>query len=143
MKLKNNKGVTITSILIYVIALTIVVIIVGRITTYFYTNINLVTGNTVANAEYTKFNSYFTDEINIEGNKVADCGITEDGNYYIIFSVSGNQYTFLKECIYMNKIKISKDIENCRFEYDINTEVISVYLKILGKEFYNTYTVYK
>ena len=141
--MKSEKGVTITSVLIYIIALTIVVIIVGRITTYFYTNMNSVTGDTAANAEYTKFNSYFTDEINIEGNKVADCGITEDGNYYIIFSVSGNQYTFLKDGIYMNKTKISDDIEDCRFEYDTSTEVISVYLKILGKDFYNKYTVYK
>ena len=141
--MKSERGVTITSVLIYIIALTVVVIIVGRITTYFYTNMDSVTGNTAANAEYTKFNSYFTDEINIEGNKVADCGISEEGNYYIIFSVSGNQYTFQKDSIYMNKTKIGDDIENCRFEYDTNTEVISVYLKILGKEFYNTYTVAK
>ena len=59
--IKNEKGVTLTSLLIYVLALTVVVIIVGRITTYFYKNMDQVTTNTAAAAEYTKFNSYFTD----------------------------------------------------------------------------------
>lgn len=140
--MKSERGVTITSVLIYIIALTAVVIIIGRITTYFYRNMNSVTVNTAANAEYTKFNSYFTGEINIEGNEVTDCGIS-DGNYYIIFSVSGNQYIFQNDSIYMNKTKISDDIEDCRFEYDTSTKVISVYLKIQENEFYNTYTVAK
>lgn len=141
--MKSEKGVTITSVLIYIIALTVVVIIIGRITTYFYTNMNFVTGNTAASAEYTKFNSYFTDEINIEGNTVVDCGKTEEGNSYIIFSVSGNQYIFQKDSIYMNKTKISDDIENCEFSYDSNTQVITVNLIIKGNNFQNTYTVVK
>ena len=39
--MKSEKGVTLTSIMIYVVALTIVVGIVGRITTYFYKNIQI------------------------------------------------------------------------------------------------------
>lgn len=141
--MKSERGVTITSVLIYIIALTAVVFIVGRITTYFYKNMNTVTGNAVANAEYTKFNSYFTDEINIEGNRVVECDLTDEGNSYIIFSVSGNQYTFQNNSIYRNKTKISDDVEDCTFGYDSSTEVISVYLKIQGNEFYNTYTIVK
>ena len=143
--MKSERGVTITSVLIYIIALTVVVIIIGRITTYFYKNMNFVTGNTTANAEYTKFNSYFTSEINIEGNKVIDCGLTDEGNSYIIFSVSENQYIFQKtsNSIYRNKTKISDDIEDCKFGYDSSTGVISVKLVIKGNTFNNTFTVAK
>ena len=50
--IKNERGVTLTSVLIYVLALTVIVIIVGRITTYFYKNMNQVSTNTAAAAEY-------------------------------------------------------------------------------------------
>lgn len=148
--MKSERGVTITSVLIYIIALTAVVILIGRITTYFYRNMNSVTENTAADAEYTKFNSYLTDEINIEGNTVIACGTTEEGNNYIIFSETENQYTYQKNkddsqkgSIYRNKTKISTDIEECEFKYDETTEVITVNLKILGKTYNNTYTIAK
>lgn len=141
--MKSERGVTITSVLIYIIALTAVVIIIGRITTYFYGNMTSVTENTVADAEYTKFNSYFTDEINIEGNTVLDCGTTEEGNNYIIFSETENQYIFMNGNIYRNKTKISQDIEKCEFKYEVSSEVITVKLTILGKDYNNTYTIAK
>ena len=49
--IKNERGVTLTSVLIYVLALTVIVIIVGRITTYFYKNMNQVSTNTAAAEE--------------------------------------------------------------------------------------------
>lgn len=141
--MKSESGVTITSVLIYIIALTAVVIIIGRITTYFYGNMNSITQNTVADAEYTKFNSYFTDEINIEGNSVVECGTTDQQSNYIIFSKTENQYTYQNGSIYRNKTKISNDISKCVFEYDEISEVITVKLTILGKDYNNTYTIAK
>ena len=134
--IKNERGVTLTSVLIYVLALTVIVIIVGRITTYFYKNMNQVSTNTAAAAEYVKFNSYFTNEINIEGNYVDLCE-----SDVIIFSKSENQYTFKNNGIYMNKIKICKDIDSCKFSYNEETKEISVQLKIYGKDYNTTYTV--
>ncbi len=136
--LKNERGVTITSVLIYIIALTAVVIIIGRISTYFYRNMDQVTTNTAAAAEYTKFNSYFTDEINIEGNEVE---FWEPN--LIIFSKSENQYTFQGNGIYRNKVKICKDVEACTFSYNEDTKKIDVYLKIYNREYNVTYTVAK
>ena len=136
--LKNERGVTITSVLIYIIALTAVVIIIGRISTYFYRNMDQVTTNTAAAAEYTKFNSYFTDEINIEGNEVE---FWEPN--LIIFSKSENQYTFQGKGIYRNKVKICKDIDACTFSYNEDTKKIDVYLKIYNRDYNVTYTVAK
>lgn len=136
--MKSERGVTITSIMIYVIALTVAVLIIGRITNYFYKNINNVANNTAADAEYTKFNSYFTDEINIEGNDVEVC---EEN--YILFAKTLNQYTFQNGGIYRGKTKVSKDIESCQFAYDETTKEITVNLTIYGKNFNTTYTVTK
>lgn len=136
--MKSEKGVTITSIMIYVIALTVVVLIIGRITTYFYKNIKNVSTNTTADAEYTKFNSYFTDEINIEGNDVEIWS-----KNYIVFSKTENQYTFQNGKIYMNKVNIAKDIEVCEFYYDESTQEIFVNMKIKDKYYSSTYTVVK
>ena len=38
--MKSERGVTITAIMIYVLAFTVVVVIVTRMTTYFYKNVD-------------------------------------------------------------------------------------------------------
>ena len=136
--MKSERGVTITSIIIYVVALTVAVIIISRISTYFYKNVNTVKSNANADAEYTKFNSYFTDEINIEGNEVETC--TKE---YIIFSKSENQYTYKNGSIYVNKIKLCKNVEFLEFYYNEDTKEIFVSMKIDGKYYSGTYTVVK
>lgn len=139
--MKSERGVTLTSIMIYVIALTTTVIVVGAMITYFYKNIKYVSSNTAANAEFTKFNVFFTDDINVEGNNIKTWD-TQDLNY-IVFSKTGNQYTFKDGGIYLNKAKICKDIDTCVFSYDDNTKNIYVDMVIQGKSFSMTYTVVK
>ena len=72
--MKSERGVTLISIIIYVIASTVIVLIVGRIITYFYRNINDYTAENKALSEYIKINTYFTDEINTKGNVVEAFG---------------------------------------------------------------------
>ena len=79
--MKSERGITITSIMIYVIAFTFAVIIIGRMITFFYKNIKDVSKNTDTDGQYTKITSYFTNEINIEKNEVESWG-----KDYIIFS---------------------------------------------------------
>lgn len=134
--MKSERGVTLTSIMIYVIALTVAVLTIGRLITYFYKNINAVDTSSVSDAEYMKFNSYFTDEINIEGNEVDKC----DTNYIIFFKTQ-NQYTFKNGKIYRGKVKICDNIDSCDFNYDETTKIISVDLTIKGKDYSTKYTV--
>ncbi len=136
--MKSEKGVTLTSIMIYVIAMTTAVLVVGRLITYFYKNIDLVSSNTAAASEYTKFNSFFTNEINTKGNEVEECA-----NDYILFSKTQNQYTFKNGNIYLNKIRISKDIKSCQFIYDKAKEIITVNLNIADKDYSVLYTIVK
>ena len=121
--MKTEKGVTLISVTIYVIVMLIVVSIITVLTVYFYRNVDVNSANEDFNQQYTRFNSYFTEEINRKGNKIAGYEDINDevGNLkqrYIIFS-SGNQYTFVKQnqAIYMNDTKIAENIT--RFEYNI------------------------
>ena len=115
--MKNNKGITLTSLIIYVIGMTIMVGTIATLTSFFYKNINIGSINNDT-TQYTKFSSIFSEEINRKDNSVVKCKELSGETSYIIFS-SGIQYTFNKnsKSIYKNNIKICEDIEECGFSY--------------------------
>ena len=94
--MKSEKGVTLISVTIYVIVMTLLVAIISVITNYFYKNVELNSKQEEINNQYTKFISYFTEEVNKENNKILEINTEysdlENKISYIIFS-SGNQYT--------------------------------------------------
>ena len=118
--MKDNRGITLTSLIIYVIGMVIVVSLIATLTTFFYKNVN-VDNISKDTTQYTKFSNLFLDEINKKDNDIVECKTTEEDGQkisYIIFS-DGNQYTYKAEnkSIYKNKIKICKDVEECEFSY--------------------------
>ena len=62
--MKSEKGITLVSLIIYVLVMVIVVALITVITAYFYKNIDINNVNYEINSQYTKFNSFFSDEIN-------------------------------------------------------------------------------
>ena len=119
--MKSEKGITLISVILYVIVMLLVVTIASILTGYFYNNIDINNTEQNANVEFTKFNSFFTEEINIRGNTIleSDTEGTSTGQKYIVFS-TGNQYTYIKnnKSIYKNNSKIASDIEE--FNLKIN-----------------------
>ncbi len=115
--MKNNKGITLISLITYIIGLTIMLAIIATLTSFFYKNVKGKDINSDT-TQYTKFSSIFLEEINNKNNTVVSCKSLSDGTSYIIFS-SGNQYTFDKNSssIYKNKFKICEDIDMCDFSY--------------------------
>lgn len=115
--MKSNKGVTLTSLIIYVIGMTIMVSIIATLTSFFYKNIDIgdINSNTT---QYTKFTSILSEEVNKKNNSVIDCQSLTDGVSYIVFS-SGNQYTFNQKSksVYRNNVKICDNIDTCDFSY--------------------------
>ena len=69
--MKSEKGITLISLIIYIVAMVIVVAIITTITGYFYGNIDNLQSRNEGAKEYTTFNSYFVNDIN------------EKENYYI------------------------------------------------------------
>lgn len=113
--MKSQKGITLTSLTVYIIGITIVLATVTVISTHFYSNTYSTVGDINPLTEYTKFTSFFADEVNHSKIRVLDCK-----DSYIIFD-NGVQYTFLGEnkAIYRNKVKVCKNVTNCFFEYKV------------------------
>jgi hypothetical protein len=134
--MKSEKGITLTSLIVYVIAMTVVIGAVATMSKYFYSNIDYVTSRTEASGEYTAFNAYFTNETNKKGNSVLYCA--SDGSY-IIFS-SEHQYTFdsNSNAIYMDKSQICKNVNSCTFSYADGKVTVNV---VIGTKAYTN--VYK
>lgn len=143
--MKSNKGITLTSLVIYVIAMVLVVTTVSTITSYFYNNIDNMNASTDSATVFTKFNMYFSEEINIKDNYPLAASTD-----YIVFSKTGNQYTFKNSSIYRNQVKICDNIEDgeCKFEMaktdedQENNNLVKVYIKTIGAlEYTNTYKI--
>ena len=150
--MKSQKGITLISVTIYIIVMVIVVAIVSVISSYFYTNIRGVSDTIDPLTEYTKFNSFFTDEVNHSNIKILECKtryINDDEaqvieSSYVVFD-NGVQYTFVSENkgIYRNKVKICNEVESCNFEYKIQNgkDVVVVNLTIGTLDKNVTYTL--
>lgn len=129
--MKSEKGVTLISVTVYVITMLLVVAVITVITTYFYKNIDISSKANDMNKQYTKFNSFFTAEVNKKDNSVIEANTKEDGSEsYIVFS-EGKQYTFIKanKGIYMDNTKIATNIDECTFDYNETTKLIRIYIK--------------
>lgn len=142
--MQNEKGVTLISVTIYIIVMLIIVAVISVLTSYFYTNIDINAVSEDLNQEYTRFNSYFTEEVNKKGNTIVDIGET-DTQRYVLFS-SGNQYTYIPEQgIYVNQIKIVKNMTDCTFEKGETNGKTTITVTIIGENFNRktTYTLVK
>lgn len=138
--MKSQKGVTLSSLIIYVIAMSIIIGTIAAITNYFYGNLNSLTNRTEGSKQYTTFNSYFVSEVNKKDNVVLTDLLNADGETKIVFS-SGNQFLFTSNSVYFNKIKICKEVTSCTFGFDEENNKISVTMQISGKTFKNEYTM--
>lgn len=141
--MKTEKGVTLISVLVYVIAMVIVIAVISALTGYFYSNVDINTESQDISKQYTKFNSFFTEDINKSGNIIIDSD-TESENPYIVFA-NKNQYTFIKnnKAIYFNRIKIATNIEKCTFETQIKNGKNVIIVTMEAKDFQKTteYTI--
>ncbi len=142
--MKQEKGITITSLAVYVVAMVVVIGIISTISTYFYNNMEELNTDKHSIETYTKFNMYFTEEINIKQNYAIYSNIEDlslDYNY-IIFSKTGNQYTFENNSIYKNQIKICDNIADCSFNWNETDKLVTVKIQTTDNiEYLNTYKI--
>lgn len=142
--MKSQNGVTLTSLVVYIIAMVVVIGTIATITNYFYGNTSRLNSGTSASKEFTSFNSYFVSQINNHENRVINVSNDSANSSEIIFS-SGNQFKFIKEngsnkgAIYYNKILICRDVSACQFTYTEETKNVNVTMTIAGKSYNNNY----
>ncbi len=129
--MKSQKGITLTSLTIYILLVLVIVGIIATITASFRDNINDMNSEGVNHSEIDKFSVYFLREVKRQGNSVITVSDTE-----IVFN-TGNKYTFKENSIYLNdNIQIAENIENCAFMKRIenNKEIIQVKIKPINSE---------
>lgn len=136
--MKSDRGVTTTSLIIYIIAMTIVVGIIATINSFFYSNVMNIEDESSNISELTKFNMYFLADIKKENNDIIK--ISENA---ITFS-SGNTFTFQDNAIYLNSIRICENVKNLQFNVNKYTDknIVNVLITIGDNMEYTKTTKY-
>ena len=127
--MKSEKGLTLTSLLVYVIILLILTGVISTFTKYFYNNSDelIISNNT--SEQYSRMLSYISTDVNSDNISYVEVG--EELDYLNIYLLNDilHQYVYDKEnntIFYLElkkdgtitkKIKLCSKIENCKFEY--------------------------
>lgn len=142
--MKSNKGVTLTILIIYIIALSIVIGVLTNISNNFYANTKYIMDNGKYISEFNKFNMYFIEDVKNNSNIYSITGneiIFEDGTIYTYKSNPD-------KAIYRNNVKICRNIESCVFTKteetvnSINKKIINVSVIFDASELFETSTDY-
>ena len=124
--MKSEKGITLTSLVIYVIGITIIFAVVANLTIYFNKNSRTIEYTTNNSAQITRLNQYL-----INDTKKENAQITEANENIIIIQANGEtiKYTYDKNSkgIYRNKVKIANDVQG----FKVNKEIIYDKTKLL------------
>lgn len=126
--MKSQRGITLTSLVIYIIAMAVIMGIIATITSFFYSNTTDMNESTTNLGEFNKFNVAFLEEVKKQGNSVLKI---ENNNKRIVFT-SGTSFTFQDEGIYQDKIKIANGVTNCQFRVSRQEEkeIVTVIIEI-------------
>lgn len=111
--MKNDKGITLISVTIYVIAMLVTITVLSVMSNFFYNNIIAQRGIAKTSGQLSKFNMYFIEDA--KASKGASASDTQ-----LAFS-NGSVYTFSKAAdadvgiIYRDKAKVCEDVAECSF----------------------------
>ncbi len=107
--LKNNKGITLISLIIYILVVTIVLSILTVVFSNFDKNKDLAEDKGKYIAELDKMALYFIRDSknNLDANVEVNRVVFADGTNY--------KYEKEEKSIYRNKVKIAQNIEYCTF----------------------------
>ena len=135
--MKSENGITLTSLVVYVVVATIVIGIMSVVSSSFLSNMNLISDQDQYAVEFNKFNMFFVNDV--KNNKTAQVQtnqiVFEDGTTY--------QYSEANMTIYRNNVEIAKQVQELNFtseNYQVeNTTktLINVQMSVGGAENFN------
>lgn len=149
--MKNNKGITLTSLIIYIIALMIFVGTMATITKYFYKNFKEISINDRVTKEYTEFTKFISQDIN--SKKIENTFINDEGHELVLklndltthrYKLNNNTiyYTEIQNNTALKDITLCNDITSCTFSLSQNILTISITFKG-GNQYTTSYTIQK
>ena len=133
----SARGVTLMTLVVYIISLIFAIAILTIVTSYFRANLDKMKKNTLDIAEHDKFNSYFLEETKRMNNEAYEP--REDGK--VIEFTSGNRYQYVPSefAVYRvsvnENIKIAERVTNCKFIMSKQDEKVIITVKMnVGNE---------
>lgn len=142
--MKSEKGITLTSLVIYIVLLMLVVSFLSLVSSKFYSKTEYLKDANKYSSEYNKFNMYFIEDVKNNNNIYS---ISED-NKQIVFE-DGTMYTYSNQSIYRNKVKICDNVKFCAFTKREETDqnnftkiIINVNMKINANPEFETQNDY-
>ena len=133
--MRNERGITLTSLVVYCVILMIVIGIVSVMTANVQQNMSTIKSLKGYITEVNKLSMYMVDETKNGSNDVVK--ISGDGAS--IEFKNGNKYIFAVDSIYKvssdnRKIKICDNVEGCKFRYilESNQKVVKVALQFVS-----------
>ena len=142
--MRNNKGITLLTLIIYIIVLMIVLSILAVVSGSFYSNINEIKDTGKYISEVNKFNMYFIEDVK-SNSEIYSITTNE-----IVF-MSGIKYSYVSGSdngIYRNGVKICENISLCNFSdsqivvNNVTKTIVTVDLKVKGEYIFETTNEY-
>lgn len=145
----QNASKAMKYLMIYTSVFLLIILVLGFILMYFYTNVHKLNKDSLSNSEFTKLNLYFLNATKIDGVKIKNYGLVGDNDldYYITFeNPDGTENTFLKKrnLIYYNQIKLCEDVDLFKIIIDKSSkETVSVEVLMADRKYDLQYTLNK
>lgn len=116
--MKDQKGITLISLIIYIILMTFVVAGVTSITASFRSNINEYDTTAESAVEFSKFNMYLLNDI--KGKNVKIYGTVNEREFQLQYDNGDGKYTYVKysmqnNAIYRNSVKVCDNVRLASF----------------------------
>ncbi len=92
--MKSNRGITISSLVIYIIGLVLIIGVMGTVTGYFYNNLNEIVIKQDSQEQYSKFLSYLTKDVNAENLIFVQTGVNNQDCIILKFD-NGEEHQYL------------------------------------------------
>ncbi len=121
--MSKERGITTTTVIVYVIAVIIAIGTLATISTYSYRQINKTLAKNSDAKSYTTFMSFFIQDIQTKNNSVngtSEQVQKEDGTEYTSSQINfanGNEYVYSAKdkIIYRNYVKVCEGVDYCKF----------------------------
>ncbi len=136
--MKNQKGITLTLLVVYIIVATIIISVIAYMSSNFFSNANIIKDQDKYAVEFNKFNMFFINDV--KSNKEATIEPTK-----ITFE-NGTVYELKGTDIYRNETIVASQVQSVQFtegsydvinndepEANITKKLINVHL-IIGKK---------
>ena len=127
-RVKSEKGITMTSLVIYMVVFIMVIGVLTTISTFFYSNIDEVVDPSKYAYEFNKFAMFFCVDIKNYNNAVVTANSIE--------FEGGPTYLYQNNSIYRNEVLIAENIITCNFSLSkytvssVDKNIINVYVQI-------------